>query len=93
MAEVARYGSWKSPISARLIAGGSIGLAQPEPSAAGVHWIEQRPAEGGRYVVVGQAGEGGEPEDAIPAGFNARSRVPEYGGGASVGGASPRRVA
>ena len=46
-----------------------------------VYWNELRPTEGGRCVVVRQ-GAGGGTTDMIPAGFNARTRVHEYGGGA-----------
>jgi dipeptidyl aminopeptidase/acylaminoacyl peptidase len=80
-ASVAPYGTWKSPISSELIAQGSIFLADPQPTDRGVHWFEMRPAEGGRYVVVHRT-PAGQVMDAIPAGFNARTRVHEYGGGA-----------
>jgi dipeptidyl aminopeptidase/acylaminoacyl peptidase len=79
-ASTAPYGSWKSPISAALIAQGSIYLADPQPTDGGIYWFEMRPAEGGRYVVVRRTPDG-EVTDAIPAGFNARTRVHEYGGG------------
>ena len=46
-----------------------------------VYWIENRPAEAGRSVVVRCAADG-TIADAIPSGFNARTRVHEYGGGA-----------
>jgi dipeptidyl aminopeptidase/acylaminoacyl peptidase len=77
----APYGSWQSPITAALLAEGAVGLADPEPTAEGVYWIEQRPAEGGRYVVVRRTPEG-ETSDVTPPGFSARTRVHEYGGGA-----------
>ena len=44
-------------------------------------WLEGRPGEGGRVVLV-QAGAGSEPLDAVPAGFNVRTLAHEYGGGA-----------
>src|SRR5438093_7791386 len=75
------YGSWRSPLTAELIARGAVGLAEPEPGETGVHWLEQRPAEGGRNVIVRRAATG-ETGDAIPEGFNARTRIHEYGGGA-----------
>jgi dipeptidyl aminopeptidase/acylaminoacyl peptidase len=46
-----------------------------------LYWLEARPAEGGRFVVVRQGPAGG-PRDLTPPGFNVRSRVHEYGGGA-----------
>jgi dipeptidyl aminopeptidase/acylaminoacyl peptidase len=81
---VAPYGSWKSPITAELIARGAVRLEEPEVTASGVYWLEQRPAEGGRYVICRSSG--GEVSDVTPAGFNVRTRVHEYGGGAYVVG-------
>jgi dipeptidyl aminopeptidase/acylaminoacyl peptidase len=46
-----------------------------------VWWLEGRAAEGGRVVLV-RLDPGGEPKDAVPAGFNVRTSVHEYGGGA-----------
>ena len=46
-----------------------------------VWWLEGRAAEGGRVVLV-RLDPGGEPDDAVPAGFNVRTSVHEYGGGA-----------
>ena len=74
------YGSWKSPVSSDLIVSGSVGLSQPIFVDDQVYWIEMRPSEGGRNVIV-KRDENGQIGDAIPAGFNARTRVHEYGGG------------
>ena len=46
-----------------------------------VYWVETRPSERGRSVVVRRTGAG-ETGDVTPPGFNARTRVHEYGGGA-----------
>jgi dipeptidyl aminopeptidase/acylaminoacyl peptidase len=78
---IAPYGSWKSPITSKLIASGTIGLAQAEVDGGDVYWIEMRPAEGGRCVVVRRTSDG-RTLDVTPAPFNARTRVHEYGGGA-----------
>ena len=45
-----------------------------------LYWSELRPAEGGRIVVCTRD-SGGAIVDVTPEGFNARSRVHEYGGG------------
>jgi dipeptidyl aminopeptidase/acylaminoacyl peptidase len=45
------------------------------------YWLEGRPAEGGRNVIV-RCSADGRLEDVTPAGFNVRTRVHEYGGGA-----------
>ncbi|WP_371785060.1 prolyl oligopeptidase family serine peptidase [Streptosporangium subroseum] len=44
-----------------------------------VWWDEPRPHEGGRRCVV-RCGPDGVPRDAIPAGWNSRNRLIEYGG-------------
>ena len=43
-------------------------------------WLEGRPAEGGRVVLMESEG-GAEPTDVTPAGFNLRTMAHEYGGG------------
>ncbi len=77
---VAPYGSWKSPITSDLIVGGSVGLTQPLIAPDYIYWIEMRPTEGGRNVIV-RRDVTGSTQDVIPQGFNARTRVHEYGGG------------
>ncbi|MBK8836714.1 MAG: S9 family peptidase [Anaerolineae bacterium] len=80
---VAPYGSWKSPIAADRVAAKSIQLAEVAADGPDVYWIELRPAEGGRNVIV-QRRPDGTTLDRTPKGFNARTRVHEYGGGAYV---------
>ncbi len=77
----APFGSWRSPISAELVAGGGVSLDAVLPADGGVLWLEGRPLEGGRYVVC-QGEPGAEPVTLTPEGFNVRTRVHEYGGGA-----------
>lgn len=74
------YGSWKSPVTAGLIAGQTITPGQVVLDEDDVYWSEQRPAEGGRNAIVHQAR--GRIEDVLSAEFDARTRVHEYGGGA-----------
>ncbi|MCA1839977.1 MAG: prolyl oligopeptidase family serine peptidase [Actinomycetota bacterium] len=81
MATTARYGSWKSPISTRALTSGEIGLSESRIDGDDIYWLEARPQEQGRQVVV-KFRQGHEPEDVIPEGFNARTKVHEYGGGA-----------
>ncbi|MGW7514026.1 S9 family peptidase [Streptomyces sp. NPDC054796] len=77
----APFGSWPSPIDARLVAAhdgrpeylGSVGEE--------VWWTEPRPEEGGRRALVRLAPYGqGEPASVLPAPWNVRNRVIEYGG-------------
>ncbi len=74
------YGGWKSPITADLVAGGEIGLEQVRIDGDDIYWIERRAHEGGRKVLVRRSGDA-TVADITPAGFNARTRVHEYGGG------------
>src|SRR5205823_856276 len=48
---------------------------------ADTYWLELRPAEGGRYVLVRRTADG-QTADLTPPPFNVRTRVHEYGGGA-----------
>ncbi len=76
----APYGSWKSPITSDLIVKESIGLGQVKMGGDDIYWIELRPSEGGRQVVVRRTPED-QNIDVTPRQFNARTRVHEYGGG------------
>jgi dipeptidyl aminopeptidase/acylaminoacyl peptidase len=78
--QTAPYGTWKSPITSDLIVKESIGLGQVKMDGDDVYWIEMRPSEGGRQVIVRRANDG-RTADVNPPGFNARTRVHEYGGG------------
>jgi dipeptidyl aminopeptidase/acylaminoacyl peptidase len=82
MAEVAPYGSWRSPIGSSVVARGGRRLGGAKLAADGaVWWAEGRATEGGRSALMRRP-EGGEPEEVTPAGANVRTRVHEYGGGA-----------
>ena len=81
--QVAPYGSWKSPITADLIASGTIRFGGLTLDGEDIYWIEIRPAEEGRYVIV-RRGVDGQTTDMTPAPFYVRTRVHEYGGGAFV---------
>lgn len=78
--KIAPYGSWKSPITSDLIVSEVVGLMLPAIDQDSITWIEMRPSEGGRNVIV-RRDQNGLIRDVIPAPFNARSRVHEYGGG------------
>jgi hypothetical protein len=77
------YGSWKSPITADLIVREAVGLSQPVLDGQDTYWNEMRPSDDGRNVIV-RCDPSGTKRDAIPAPFNARTRVHEYGGGSFV---------
>ena len=76
----ALYGSWRSPITAELLAESTVHLGEVRVDGDAVYWIETRPSEQGRSVVVRwTAAEGAR--DVTPSGFSARTRAHEYGGG------------
>ncbi|MFN2576994.1 MAG: prolyl oligopeptidase family serine peptidase [Pyrinomonadaceae bacterium] len=77
---IAPYGSWKSPITSDLIVKEMIGLSQPRLDGEEIYWIEMRPSERGRQVIVRRSASRAT-SDINPPEFNARTRVHEYGGG------------
>ncbi len=81
MPTIAPYGSWKSPITTDLMVAKAIGLGQIALDGTDIYWLESRPLEGGRNALVRLA-PNGTPTDCLPAEFNVRTRVHEYGGGA-----------
>lgn len=80
---VAPYGSWESPISADLISTEGRRIIEVVTDGEDIYWIEMRPTESGRYVIVRWTPDG-QTTDVIPDPFNARTRVHEYGGAAFV---------
>ena len=80
MPEVAEYGFWKSPITSDLIVREAVRLGGAYIEGDDVYWVEGRPAERGRYVLMRKRG-GEEAAELTPAPFNVRTRVHEYGGG------------
>jgi len=70
------YGSWASPVTSGSLSSDRVVLDQPLVSAGRCLWLEGRPSEGGRVVLVADG------RDVTPPPFNVRSRVHEYGGGA-----------
>jgi dipeptidyl aminopeptidase/acylaminoacyl peptidase len=83
MPEAARYGSWRSPITASLIAAGEVPLSAPDIVAGDVYWLEGKPLEGGRVVMVRRAADGTR-DELTPKAYYVRTRVHEYGGGAHL---------
>jgi dipeptidyl aminopeptidase/acylaminoacyl peptidase len=75
------YGTWPSPLDADTIAGipgfafSALSVAWPS-----LRWLEARPSEGGRLALV--EWRDGRTAELTPDGFNVRTRVHEYGGGA-----------
>jgi dipeptidyl aminopeptidase/acylaminoacyl peptidase len=78
---VSAYGTWSSPISAEMVAQAGVRLSAPWIEDGVVWWLEGRAAEEGRVALV-RRDQDGSRVDAVPAGFNVRTSVHEYGGGA-----------
>lgn len=84
--KIAPFGSWTSPITARMITTAGVKLGGLVVDRAGaLHWLEGRPQEKGRQVVVRRdpTAEGASLRGAVdvsPATVNVRTRVHEYGG-------------
>ncbi|ETK37789.1 S9 family peptidase [Microbispora sp. ATCC PTA-5024] len=80
----APYGSWASPITAELATTGMTAGQPAFPSYVGlvgdeVWWVEPRPEEDGRTVLMRRTRDGSA-VSVLPAPWNVRSRVIEYGG-------------
>ena len=80
MATTAGYGRWPSPLASADVARAKVSLSELCSDGDTLYWLESRPAEGGRVVLV-RAGDDG-PRDHSPPEVSIRSRVHEYGGGA-----------
>ena len=80
--KAAPFGSWASPITVDLLLKGTVQLRNQMVRWDGddLYWSELRPDEAGRIVVCRRTSDGAT-SDVTPKGFNARTRVHEYGGG------------
>ncbi len=79
----APHGSWRSPIRIEDAIGGSTALAEVWVDGPDVLWVEGRPAEAGRRILVRRTADGTVRDVTSPE-FNVRNRVHEYGGGSLV---------
>ncbi|WP_426247014.1 prolyl oligopeptidase family serine peptidase [Nocardioides sp. LHG3406-4] len=73
------YGAWPSPLTARSAAADDGMPRWVSARGDAVWWCEPRPAESGRVALVRRVGDG-PVETVLPAPWNVRSRVHEYGG-------------
>ena len=80
---VAPYGAWVSPFKIERLTDRVVFLIEPHAADGLRWWLEGKPDEGGRQGLVRR-----EPDGTLtrmtPEGFNARSRVHEYGGAAFI---------
>lgn len=77
------FTEWKPAISVEDVFSDVIGLSEIQTEGKKTYWLEMRPTEEGRYVIV-QRDETGKLRDITQSGFNVRTRVHEYGGGAYI---------
>jgi dipeptidyl aminopeptidase/acylaminoacyl peptidase len=78
---VAPYGAWESPFPISLLTTGVVAISEIKASGGVRWWLEGRPDEKGRQVLVRRDLDGTVTR-LTPEGFNTRTRVQEYGGGA-----------
>ncbi len=82
-ATVAPFGSWASPFRIERLTDRVVFLSEAHGAGGVRWWLEGRPDEGGRQVLVRRNLDSSITR-LTPEGFNARTRVHEYGGGAYV---------
>jgi len=87
MKTTAAFGTWPSEITAELMCSSSIGLSLATIFNNEIYWLENRPQEQGRSVIVKlplpkdlSTIDHCQKTDVIPAQYNCRTQVHEYGG-------------
>lgn len=78
----APFGSWSSPITSDDLVSAAVRLGEPLLDGDDIYWIEGRPQEQGRGVLLRRAfnDDQGAPQEVLPSHCNVRSRAHEYGG-------------
>jgi dipeptidyl aminopeptidase/acylaminoacyl peptidase len=77
--KIAQFGSWESPLTAETVAAAGVSPRWVDVHDGVVWWAESRPAEDGRVALM-REGPDGAPVEVLPAPWNVRNRVHEYGG-------------
>lgn len=77
---IEKFGAWESLVTPEMMSKGNVGLAEPKSNNEATYWLESRPWEKGRSVLVENCN--GKQRDMFPEGYSARSAAQEYGGGA-----------
>ncbi|MHA7836624.1 MAG: dipeptidyl-peptidase 5 [bacterium] len=85
MKEIRPFGSWRSPLGSADLVRGALRLSATHLEDHALYWLEGRPSEGGRQVVMlaelDGTGDVSRLSEASPPGSHVRTRVHEYGGG------------
>jgi dipeptidyl aminopeptidase/acylaminoacyl peptidase len=79
----APFGSWASPFRIERLTDRVVFLSEARGIDGIRWWLEGRPGESGRQVLIRRELDGSQTR-MTPEGFNARSRVHEYGGAATL---------
>ena len=75
----APFGTWQSLITPEMVSDGLVRYGGVAIDGNDIYWLEGRPREKGRTVIVRL--RDGKCEDILPEAYSVRSRVHEYGGG------------
>lgn len=78
MKKTIAYGFWPSRITAEQLSSASVRYAEPKIDQDTIYWLESRPVEKGRSVLVQY--KNGQKQDLLPTEFSLRTRAQEYGG-------------
>ena len=81
MTVIAPYGSWDSSITISMLTEAGTPVGGVTTDAGDLYWTKSPALEGGRVAEIVRKDAHGLIADAVPEGFNSRSRVHEYGGG------------
>jgi dipeptidyl aminopeptidase/acylaminoacyl peptidase len=79
--KVLPYGNWPSSITSEQLTLSSPKLSEPQVSSGSCFWLQSKPEEKGRTVIVRHTPSSGN-QVITPKGINVRTRIHEYGGGA-----------
>ena len=79
MATVSPYGSWQSPFTSDLLVDRMVRLSDVKLVNEEVYWVEMRPAEAGRCVIM-RRDPRGKNHNLLSRPFSARTLVHEMGG-------------
>jgi dipeptidyl aminopeptidase/acylaminoacyl peptidase len=77
--KIVKYGSWLSPISAKIVAQEALGFSEINLVNGTVYWLELRPWQKGRVALMACNKLG--IKELLPEKYSVKSKVHEYGGG------------
>lgn len=78
--KIANYGSWRSPITAKMVAEKTIFFSEINLVNGTVYWLELRPWQKGRVALMSWSKSG--KKELLPEKYSVKTKVHEYGGGA-----------